>query len=601
MNLYEPINIPLSHALLTLRVAVTLPQPFLRATVSFPFENLIQGNYYKATFTHPCHHFKLFKLKTLLYQYLSISTTQQHNMLLNKSVLLGLAALVATTLGQANDEGAVAPDNSKVIKLSDVSKFDQFVKDNDLFLAEFFAPWCGHCKKLGPEYVKAADTLSPHNIPLLQIDCDDNQEFCRGLDIPGYPTLKIFKNGKSKDYAGARTNDSIVETMIKQSLPVVNIFNSTQQIAEFIKDSSLPVVVNSNVNLNETFHTVADQLSDDYLFATLSSLPTKNGDLELYPADAEENTKPFVYEPASKDSTDKDLVDWIKIQSLPYFGDINGETFQQYMDSDLPLAYFFYTSSEERAKYAKDFTKLATKYRGKLNFVGLDSTQFGRHADNVNLKQQFPAFVIHNLTSNLKYALPQLDEDKFTALTKPYTIKQKDITNHVEKFIKGDLEPTVKSEPEPEVQESNVFKIVGTTHDKIVQDSKKDVLVKYYAPWCGHCKRLAPTYEELADVYAFDKKAKDKVVIAEVDATANDISSVDIEGFPTIVLYPAGKDSEPVTYQGARTLDSFFEFIHGNGKNDLDGKSIYEAYQDAKEQEVVEDEDEDDEDSHDEL
>ncbi|CAL9736419.1 protein disulfide-isomerase [Monosporozyma servazzii] len=523
-------------------------------------------------------------------------------MLLSKSALLGLATLVASALSQASEELAVAPDNSKVIKLSDVSKFDQFVKENDLFLTEFFAPWCGHCKKLGPEYVKAADSLSELDIPLVQINCDDNQEFCRGMDIPGYPTLKIFKNGKSKDYVGARTNDSIVDTMIKNSLPVVVTLDSKTDIAEFVKDSVLPVIVNTNNNLNNTFHSVAEQLSDEYNFVTLSKLENdKKGQLNLYPADAQELTEPFTFisSSSSSDEEEKELVNWIKIQSLPYFGDINGQTFQQYMDSDLPLAYFFYTSPEERAKYAKDLTKLATKFRGKLNFVGLDSTQFGKHADNVNIKQQFPAFVIHNLTSNLKYALPQLDEEKFAALTKPYSIKQKDITNHVEKFIKGDLKPTVKSEEEPETQESNVFKIVATTHDKIIADPKKDVLVKYYAPWCGHCKRLAPTYEELADAYNFDKSAKDKVVIAEVDATANDISSVDIEGFPTIVLYPAGKDNEPITYQGDRSLQSFFEFIHKNGQNDIDGNSIYQKYQDAKEQEV--EEVEDDEEAHDEL
>lgn len=518
-------------------------------------------------------------------------------MLLSKSALLGLATLVASALSQSNEELAVAPDNSKVIKLSDVSKFDEFVKENDLFLTEFFAPWCGHCKKLGPEYVKAADSLSDLNIPLVQINCDDNQEFCRGMDIPGYPTLKIFKNGKSKDYVGARTNDSIVDTMIKNSLPVVVTLDSKTDIAEFVRDSTLPVVVNTDKNLNATFHLVADQLSDDYNFVTLSKLNSgKKASLSLYTADAQELAEPFVFNFDGKSANEQELVDWIKTQSLPYFGDINGQTFQQYMDSNLPLAYFFYTTPEEREQYAKEFTKLATKFRGQLNFVGLDSTQFGRHAENVNIKQQFPAFVIHNLTSNLKYALPQLDEEKFAALTKPYSIKQKDITTHVEKFIKGDLKPTIKSEDEPETQESNVFKLVATTHDKIIADKGKDVLVKYYAPWCGHCKRLAPTYEQLADVYASDKTANDKVVIAEVDATLNDISSVDIEGFPTIVLYPAAKDSEPITYKGDRSLHSFLEFLHENGQNDIDGEAIFEKFQEAKEQQPV-----DEEDSHDEL
>ena len=68
----------------------------------------------------------------------------------------------------------------------------------------------------------------------------------------------------------------------------------------------------------------------------------------------------------------------------------------------------------------------------------------------------------------------------------------------------------------------------------------------------------------LASQYAAEHK--DKVVIAKVDATANDVPD-EIQGFPTIKLYPAGDKENPVTYQGARTVEDFIEFIQENGKH----------------------------------
>ena len=41
--------------------------------------------------------------------------------------------------------------------------------------------------------------------------------------------------------------------------------------------------------------------------------------------------------------------------------------------------------------------------------------------------------------------------------------------------------------------------VVGKNFDEIVNDESKDVLIEFYAPWCGHCKSLAPKYEELGE------------------------------------------------------------------------------------------------------
>ena len=62
----------------------------------------------------------------------------------------------------------------------------------------------------------------------------------------------------------------------------------------------------------------------------------------------------------------------------------------------------------------------------------------------------------------------------------------------------GKVEPHMKSEPIPEPNDEAVVTVVAKNFNEIVNDETKDVLIEFYAPWCGHCKSLAPVYEELA-------------------------------------------------------------------------------------------------------
>jgi len=81
----------------------------------------------------------------------------------------------------------------------------------------FFAPWCGHCKKLTPEYIKAAKALDPL-VPFYAVDCDEdeNKQLCSEQGVKGFPTLKSFPRGgkaPSQDYQGERKAGPIVEYM----------------------------------------------------------------------------------------------------------------------------------------------------------------------------------------------------------------------------------------------------------------------------------------------------------------------------------------------------------------------------------------------------
>jgi protein disulfide-isomerase A6 len=106
---------------------------------------------------------------------------------------------------------------------------------------------------------------------------------------------------------------------------------------------------------------------------------------------------------------------------------------------------------------------------------------------------------------------------------------------------------------------SSVIDLIPDNFDKIVLKSGKPALVEFFAPWCGHCKNLAPVYEELAANF---ESQGSKVTIAKVDADAEKSlgKRFGIQGFPTLKWFD-GKSDKPEDYNGGRDLESLTAFV----------------------------------------
>jgi len=116
-----------------------------------------------------------------------------------------------------------------------------------------------------------------------------------------------------------------------------------------------------------------------------------------------------------------------------------------------------------------------------------------------------------------------------------------------------------KSEPIPEPSEDPVIIVVGKNFEQVVYDKSKDVVfVKFYAPWCGHCKTLAPIWDELGEEFA----ENNKVVIAKIDATANSIpNDVSVRGYPTLIAFVNGAQ---IPYDGDRAVGALKNFVESH-------------------------------------
>ena len=134
----------------------------------------------------------------------------------------------------------------------------------------------------------------------------------------------------------------------------------------------------------------------------------------------------------------------------------------------------------------------------------------------------------------------------------------------VKEFLAGNLTPHRKSEDLPEDwADKGVKYLVGENFASVAMDEGKDVLVEFYAPWCGHCKELAPVWDELGEKY----KEHESIVIAKIDATANELVDVNVQGFPTIKLFKK-ETNEVVDFDGKRTMEGFVKFLESGGENE---------------------------------
>lgn len=437
---------------------------------------------------------------------------------------------------------------SDVVTL-DAATFDDHIKAQPVTLVEFFAPWCGHCKQLVPEYEKTATALKGQ-ASVAKVDCTEERELCNRFDVQGFPTLKLFRNDNSAptDYELARKADAMTKFVIKQMTPAYRELKSSEELTKATESAVFVVVgfVSSDDQTSrDAFTSAAKTLRNDFDFVLVT-------DAALI-AEKKIASLPAVmiyrnFDEPEISKTDEFTADsigkFVTENSLPVLGVIGPENYQKYVGRALPLLWLF-VNFEEHESAVSAVAEVAKQFRKSLLFAKLDGVKWADHSKNFGLSGVPPGIVIEDRDKRKNYIYPQTE-----SITAPL------LADFVQKFVDGTLKPNIKSQEPPADNSGPVKVIVGSTFESIVMDTTKDVFVEFYAPWCGHCKHLAPKYDELGAVFA----GVDSVVIAKVDATEND-TPIDIKGFPTLILFTAADKANPITFSGDRSVSAMEKFI----------------------------------------
>lgn len=500
---------------------------------------------------------------------------------MSRWLLLALLAVVAT-----------ADENSDVLEF-DSDSFQDGIADKDIVLVEFYAPWCGHCKRLAPEYEKAATTLAADDppIPLAKVDCPANNALCSEYGVTGYPTLKIFRGGEySSDYQGPRSAEGIVSYMRKQAGPSARELSTMEDVKKFLDSTEHSVIgffTEEETKLRKAFTSVADTLRDNFRFAFSTAKEVmdeyKYSDQVVLFQPAPMQTKMEApSSPYEGDPTSNDIKEWIRGNFMGLAGVRNADN-MMFFEAKKPLVVAYYdvdyTHNAKGSNYWRNrVIKVAKEFVGRVSFSVSSKSEMSRETEALGLDSSAQV-TVGLYDSNGKYAM-----------TEDFSVDN--LKAFVQQYLDGELEIYVKSEPIPEDNSGPVKVVVGKNFADIVNDDTKDVLIEFYAPWCGHCKALAPKYEELGE------KLKDdpNIVIAKSDATANDYPpSYEVRGYPTIYWVPAGSKDKPQKYEGGREVSDFIDFLKKNasnqpvtvaGGNDEDAKDEKKKKKKAKKEEL---------------
>lgn len=440
------------------------------------------------------------------------------------------------------------------------ANWDEAVTADGNVLVEFYAPWCGHCQSLAPEYAKAATKLKElqSDIKLAKVDATVETKLAEKYGVQGFPTIKFFKKGTPIDYGGGRTSEEIITWLNKKTGPPAKVLEKAEEVKAFADPKEVAVVgffKDKESELAKAFLSTAEAL-DDIEFAITT--PEASGDYDVKEEGIVVLKK---FDNLRADYTGKadvaEITKFIRAESLALVTEFTDEAAPKIFGGDIKshLLLFISKKSDEFTGTIETFTEVAKKFKGDVLFVYIDIDV----EDNARVLEFFalkpadcPTLRLIKLEGDMTKYVPA--EKKLDADT---------MTSFVQDFMDNKLTPHLMTEEVPEDWDKNPVKIlVGKNFKEVALNPEKNVLVEFYAPWCGHCKQLAPIWDKVGEKF----KDHADIIVAKMDSTANEVEEVKITSFPTLKYFAKG-DNKVIDYKGGRSFDDIVKFLESGGQD----------------------------------
>ena len=343
-----------------------------------------------------------------------------------------------------------------------------------------------------------------------KLDATEEGSVAEKFEVRGYPTLKFFKGGKPTEYGGGRTADTIVSWLEKKTGPPATTLATVEEATAFTTGKDVSVIgffADETTDAAKAFLAAASNM-DDFQFAITSSPEVAaehkvEGEAVLLLKTFDDGRAVL-----SEDITEEAVVLFVSSESLPLVVEFNQDTAQKIFSGEIKshLLAFLSGKAESHTDDVAMIADIAKDHKGKMLFVTIntDEEDHKRILEFFGiLETELPTFRAIKLGEDMAKFKP--DDD---------TVEAENIKAFVAKFLAGELKQHLMSEDIPEDWDKEAVKVlVGKNFHEVAMNAEKDVLVEFYAPWCGHCKQLVPVWDKLGEKYADHPS----IVIAKMD------------------------------------------------------------------------------------
>lgn len=450
------------------------------------------------------------------------------------------------------------PKENNVLVLTEQT-IDEAIASFPYLIIKFYAPWCPHCQELAPEYASAAgsEEIKQLGVTFAEVDVEFHSQLADKFDVTGYPTLILFEKGKKKmNYDGGRDKNTIILWFNKNLVSPLEPLKAIQDIKRYEDSKKVTIVYfgNNKDDINVLNSYSLEDNEREYGHCTDKNLMKKynieDGTLVLF--------KPFdERKEYLKDITKDNIKKLIHDNENPLIVDLEkGVLHSIYGGAD---SLFIFRKSPNEL-FDEQIKKIAYKFKGKIQFV---LTEANGEIEAHVLDYLDYNTTIDDLSTKIILLEHKRDANKWV-FDKPFS--EENLSKFIQDWLDGKYIAPIKSEEIPPEQKGPIYKLVQKSFEPDAIFNDLDVLVKFYSPYCGHCKKLAPTYEQLAIKYAAQK---DKIRIAEFDMSMNDFTLFDINGYPTIILFKADDKTKPLIYEGDRSLEDLVKFVETYSSHEL--------------------------------